>query len=176
RRATGGASGRRDAGRGGRAVLHRPGPATEAGERMTISLTKTEQTTAPPLRAALRWGPVSLVLRPRMVLIIAVLAVALVGLFCLDVAIGEINLGFGKVLAVLAGGGSRSQRFIVFESRLPRALTAVVVGAALALAGAISQSILHNPLAAPDFLGITSAAALGAVAVMVGTGGATTGW
>jgi iron complex transport system permease protein len=143
---------------------------------MTISLPESERATAPRLRSALRWGPVSLVLRPRMVVIIAVLAVALFGLFCLDIAIGETNLGFGKVLDVLAGGGTRSQRFIVFESRLPRALTAVVVGAALAIAGAITQSILHNPLAAPDFLGITSGAALGAVAVMVGTGGATTGW
>ncbi|MFE3445666.1 FecCD family ABC transporter permease [Nocardia sp. NPDC059180] len=142
---------------------------------MTVSPTKTSEAAAPRLRTAVRVGPMSLVLRPRMVVIIVVLAVALFGLFCLDIAIGETHLGFGKVLDVLSGGGSRSQRFIVFESRLPRAMTAVVVGAALAIAGAITQSILHNPLAAPDFLGITSGAALGAVAVMVGTGGATTG-
>ncbi len=72
---------------------------------MTISLTKTEPATEPRLRPALRWGPASLVLRPGMVAIIAVLAVALFGLFCLDVAIGETDLGFGKVLEVLAGGG-----------------------------------------------------------------------
>ncbi|WP_312884632.1 FecCD family ABC transporter permease [Nocardia barduliensis] len=136
---------------------------------MTIS----QRTTS--ARPALRVGPVSAVLRPRMVLIVAALAVLAFGLFCLDIAVGESQLPLGRVLDVLTGGGTRAQRFIVLESRLPRALTALVVGLALGLAGAITQSILHNPLAAPDMLGITSGASFGAVAVLVTTGGTTTG-
>lgn len=127
------------------------------------------------VRPPLRIGPFSGVLRPAVLLTVLVLVVVLLALFCLDVAVGETTLPIGRVLDVLSGGGTRSQRFIVLDSRLPRALTAVVVGAALGLAGAITQSILHNPLASPDILGITSGAGLGAVAVVVGTGGATTG-
>ncbi|MGQ4619362.1 iron chelate uptake ABC transporter family permease subunit [Nocardia sp. R7R-8] len=126
-------------------------------------------------RPALRVGPVSTVLRPRMILIVALMVVLALALFCLDIAVGEAQLPLGRVLDVLTGGGTKAQRFIVLESRLPRTLTALVVGLALGLAGAITQSILHNPLAAPDMLGITSGASLGAVAVLVGTGGASTG-
>lgn len=110
-----------------------------------------------------------------MMLTIATLAAALLALFCLDIAFGDTHIPIGRVLDVLTGGGTRAQRFIVLESRLPRALTALVVGAALGISGAITQSILHNPLAAPDILGITTGSSLGAVAVLVGTGGATTG-
>ncbi|WP_330257233.1 iron chelate uptake ABC transporter family permease subunit [Nocardia sp. NBC_00565] len=110
-----------------------------------------------------------------MMLTIAILAAALLTLFCLDIAFGDTHIPIGRVLDVLTGGGTRAQRFIVLESRLPRALTALVVGAALGISGAITQSILHNPLAAPDILGITTGSSLGAVAVLVGTGGATTG-
>ncbi|MEV2222317.1 iron chelate uptake ABC transporter family permease subunit [Nocardia vinacea] len=127
------------------------------------------------IRPALRLGPVSIVLRPTMALIVLTLAAIVLALFCLDIAFGDTHIPIGRVLDVLSGGGTRSQRFIVLESRLPRALTAAVVGAALGIAGAITQSILHNPLAAPDMLGITTGSSLGAVAVLVGTGGATTG-
>nr|WP_324197787.1 iron chelate uptake ABC transporter family permease subunit [Nocardia abscessus] len=131
---------------------------------MTISRRTTNA------RPALRVGPVSAVLRPRMVLIVAILIVLALGLFCLDIVVGESHLPPARVLDVLTGGGTRAQRFIVLESRLPRALTALVVGLALGLSGAITQSILHNPLAAPDMLGITSGASLAAVAVLVTTG------
>ncbi len=117
----------------------------------------------------------SIVLRPTMVLTVAVLAAITLGLLCLDIAVGESHLPLGRVLDVLTGGGTKAQRFIVLESRLPRALTALVVGLALGLAGAITQSILHNPLAAPDMLGITSGAGLGAVGVLVVSSGASTG-
>ncbi|MFE6921390.1 FecCD family ABC transporter permease [Nocardia sp. NPDC057663] len=127
------------------------------------------------VRPALRVGPVSLVLRPVMLGVVLALAVLVFGLFCLDIAVGDTTIPLGRVLDVLGGGGTRSQRFIIIESRLPRALTAVVVGAALGLSGALMQSILHNPLAGPDVLGITTGASVGAVAVLVGSGGATTG-
>ncbi|WP_443093680.1 iron chelate uptake ABC transporter family permease subunit [Nocardia beijingensis] len=163
------AGGRRGGRRARRAVLPRVRAQAKAGEPVTISL-RTRSA-----RPALRVGPVSTVLRPRMILIVAAAIALALALFCLDIAVGESHLPLGRVLDVLTGGGTRAQRFIVLESRLPRALTALVVGLALGLAGAITQSILHNPLAAPDMLGITSGASLGAVAVLVGTGGASTG-
>ncbi|WP_458689502.1 FecCD family ABC transporter permease [Nocardia tengchongensis] len=127
------------------------------------------------VRPAVRLGGVSAVLRPAALVTVIGLAALLFGLFALDIAVGEFRIPVGRVLDVLGGGGTRAQRFVIMDSRLPRALTAVVVGAALGLAGAVTQSILHNPLASPDLLGITSGASVGAVAVLVGLGGAGTG-
>ncbi|MFI6957378.1 FecCD family ABC transporter permease [Nocardia sp. NPDC050408] len=146
-----------------------------AGTATGTSRSPAETAPSGRIRPALRVGPVSIVLRPTMALIVLVLAATVLTLFCLDITFGDTHIPIGRVLDVLSGGGTRSQRFIVLESRLPRALTAAVVGAALGIAGAITQSILHNPLAAPDMLGITTGSSLGAVAVLVGTGGATTG-
>lgn len=113
-----------------------------------------------------------MVLRIGMVVtVIALIAIMLV-LFALDIATGEYRIPLDRVLDVLTGGGTRAQRFIILENRLPRALTAVVVGAALGLAGAIAQSILHNPLASPDLLGITAGASCGAVGVITLAGSA----
>lgn len=123
------------------------------------------------VRPALRAGAFSTVLRVPALVTIAIMVAALLVLFALDIAIGDFRIPIGRVLDVLGGGGTRAQRFVILDSRLPRALTAVVVGAALGLAGAITQSILHNPLASPDLLGITAGASVGAVAVIVGVGG-----
>lgn len=142
---------------------------------MSTIETDAPRETLARVRPALRVGPVSLVLRPVLFGVVLALAVLVFGLFCLDIAVGDTRIPLGRVLEVLGGGGTRSQRFIIMESRLPRALTAVVVGAALGLSGALMQSILHNPLAGPDVLGITTGASVGAVAVLVGSGGVTTG-
>ncbi len=131
---------------------------------------KTDADTLRASRPALRIGPLSMVLRPRMTIIALALIAALFVLFCLDIAVGDTHIPLDRVLDVLGGGGTRAQRFIIWESRMPRALTALVVGASLGLAGAITQSILHNPLASPDMLGITSGASLGAVVVLIGVG------
>ncbi|WP_024804715.1 iron chelate uptake ABC transporter family permease subunit [Nocardia sp. BMG51109] len=125
------------------------------------------------VRPAVRLGPFSSVLRISVLLTVIGLAIATFGLFALDIAIGEYRIPLGRVLDVLTGGGTRAQRFIVLESRLPRAVTAVIAGAALGLAGAVTQSILHNPLASPDLLGITSGASFAAVATVTSTGAAT---
>ncbi len=94
------------------------------------------------------------------------LAAVLLLLVCVGVGRGEFPMSVPEVLEVLGGGGSRSQRFIVIDVRLPRALVGLLVGAALGMAGALTQSMLRNPLAAPDVLGVTAGAGLGAVALM----------
>ncbi|MFR9728490.1 FecCD family ABC transporter permease [Saccharopolyspora sp. MS10] len=126
-----------------------------------------------PGRSPLRLGPVSGVLRWRpLAVLLGGLAVLVVGLL-LDIALGEYQLSPLRVLATLFGGGDYADQYVVFGLRMPRALTAVLVGAALGLAGAITQAVARNPLASPDMLGITSGAGAAAVLVIVlgGTGG-----
>jgi iron complex transport system permease protein len=91
------------------------------------------------------------------------------------VALGALSFGAAgvtpdRVLAVLLGGGERLDRFVVLELRLPRILAALLVGIAFALAGAVFQSTLRNPLASPDILGISAGASLGAVWAILGLG------
>ena len=79
---------------------------------------------------------------------------------------GSIPLGAGRVLAALLGGASAGDRVVVWEIRLPRAVAALVVGAALGASGAALQGLLRNPLAEPGVLGVSATAALGATFVI----------
>ncbi len=127
--------------------------------------------TAVPGRHAFRIGPFSVVWRGRMVLVCALIAVATFLLTCVSLGRGDYPMSVPQVIEVLFGGGARLDRFIVFDLRLPRAVGAIVVGAALAVAGAITQSLSRNALASPDILGITAGAGAAAVALIVLTGG-----
>ena len=125
-------------------------------------------------RPALRRGRFSGVLRPRTIAV-TVLGLALVLLAAaVNIGRGDFPISIGEVLAVLLGGGERGQRFIVLDLRLPRSLTGVLVGAALGLAGAITQTVARNPLASPDVLGVTSGASAAAVLLIV-LGGSSAG-
>ncbi len=120
----------------------------------------------------LRVGPLSAVWRPRAVVVPLVLVGALVLLVAVDVGRGDFPLSPPEVLRIRLGGGTDADRFVVWELRFPRALTAVLVGLAFGMAGAILQSLARNPLASPDMLGITAGASAGAVALLVLGGGA----
>ena len=124
-----------------------------------------------PGRRAVRVGRVSTVWRPRAVLVPVALAVVAVLLAAVDVGRGDYPIGVLDVLRILAGGGEPADRFVVVELRLPRALTAVLVGLAFGISGAILQSVARNALAGPDILGITQGAGVGAVALVVLGGG-----
>jgi len=97
----------------------------------------------------------------------------LAGGLVVAVSLGAVALPVGEVLRSLAGGAAPDQvRVIVWNIRLPQALAAVVAGAGLALAGAVMQAVLRNPLGSPFTLGISQAAAFGAaLAVMLLGGG-----
>jgi len=88
-------------------------------------------------------------------------------LLALNVGRGDFPMSVPDVLRALIGGGSQADRFIVLQLRLPRSLTAVLVGLAFGMSGAILQSIARNPLASPDILGISFGAAAAAVAAVV---------
>ncbi len=96
----------------------------------------------------------------------AALLAALVLALLLSLRFGAEGLGTARVLGVLTGEGSATDRFIVLDLRLPRALLAVLVGGGLALSGAVFQALLRNPLAEPYILGISGGAAAGAVLVL----------
>jgi iron complex transport system permease protein len=79
---------------------------------------------------------------------------------------GAAALPVRDVLAVLAGGGDATARTIVLELRLPRVVLALIAGGGLAVAGAVFQALLRNPLAEPYVLGVAGGAAVGAVAAI----------
>lgn len=102
------------------------------------------------------------------------LAGALLGLFLLSLAVGSVNIPLDNIIAILMGGEPAKATWtnIVLKFRLPKALTATLAGAALAVSGLQMQTLFRNPLAGPFILGISSGASLG-VALMVLAVGAT---
>lgn len=105
-------------------------------------------------------------------LLIILMVVLLGALFALNIFSGSIDLPLGDVAAALFGGCKNdTTRFIVVESRLPQALTAVLCGSTLAVSGLMLQTVFHNPLADPSILGVNSGASLGVAIVMLLLGG-----
>jgi iron complex transport system permease protein len=110
---------------------------------------------------------------PRTIGVAAALVAALLALLVLSVGTGEFSIPPKEVVETLLGGGDRSTRFVIETLRLPRALTGVLVGAALGASGAIFQSITRNPLGSPDVVGFVQGASAGAVLEIVVLGGGT---
>ena len=133
----------------------------------------TEQTLAPTRAAAVQVGRP----RSRPILLGWLGVIALVVLLCLGVAVGSVAIAPIDTLAVIVERLfgvdlgltlSPATETIVWDLRVPRVLTSMVVGTALAVAGATFQGLLRNPLADPYVLGTASGAALGAaVAVLL---------
>ena len=101
-------------------------------------------------------------------------AIAIILLFFANLAWGSVNIPWQDVLAILAGNQgdeADSFRYIVMESRLPAAITALLSGAALATSGLLLQTAFRNPLAGPDVFGISSGAGLAVAIVMLAFGG-----
>jgi len=88
----------------------------------------------------------------------AVLVVTIVSL-----SLGDYAIGPAELWRTLLGGGDRLQSYVVFQVRAPRLVMALLVGAALGAAGALLQSLLRNPLASPDLLGISAGSGAAAV-------------
>ena len=86
---------------------------------------------------------------------------------------GSVSIPAGELFLILSGGeaGKASWSFILWESRLPQALTALLCGGALAVCGLMLQTAFKNPLAGPSILGINTGASLGVACVMLLFGG-----
>ena len=108
---------------------------------------------------------------------IIVLSLALLFCICLllmlNLLVGSVSIPTQDVLAILSGQdvGKPSWQFIILQSRLPQALTALLCGAALSTSGLLLQTSFQNPLAGPSIFGINSGAALGVALVMLLLGG-----
>ncbi|MGC8936650.1 MAG: FecCD family ABC transporter permease [Candidatus Methanomethylicaceae archaeon] len=107
----------------------------------------------------------------RRLAILSLFALSLVIVFILSLCVGSLFIPPIEVFSEILNFGSGSSRTILLEIRLPRALVAVLAGAGLALAGAVTQVSVRNPLASPFTLGISSAAGFGAaLAIVLGAG------
>ncbi|MCI6805027.1 MAG: iron ABC transporter permease [Prevotella sp.] len=101
------------------------------------------------------------------------LAVSLPILFLINLAFGSVSIPLDQVANILTGGssGKASWDFIILQSRLPQAITAIFCGASLAVSGLMLQTYFRNPLAGPSVLGISNGASLGVAIVMLALGG-----
>jgi len=115
----------------------------------------------------MRPGRASVRVDVRALAVSAALAGVTLAALVLSAALGEFSLPPLDVLASLAGAGDPAVDFIVLDLRLPRAVTALLAGAALGLAGAVFQQVTRNALVAPDIVGVAGGASLAAVAVIV---------
>ena len=102
-----------------------------------------------------------------------VLSVAVLLLFFFNLCFGTVHIPMADVINSLTGRGAslESWDFIIRESRLPSAITALLAGASLAASGLMLQTAFRNPLAGPDILGINGGAGLGVALVMLLFGG-----
>ena len=107
--------------------------------------------------------------RKRLALIITALITLVAALY--SIGVGSIHIPLLDIFRVLAGGGEKIYRTAIINIRLPRAVTAIVVGAALAASGAVMQCVLRNPLASASSLGVSQGAAFGAALGIVVFGG-----
>jgi iron complex transport system permease protein len=103
----------------------------------------------------------------RSVVVSAAVAAVAAGVFAWSITVGDFPIPLVDVLSYLVGRGAEDADFIIGTLRLPRGLTALLVGASFGLSGAIFQRVAHNPLASPDIIGINAGAAAAAVFTIV---------
>ncbi len=104
----------------------------------------------------------------RRVSVFAALLVALALATVASLAFGAVKVPFGEVLDIIFGSGKGGPNEQIVEAlRLPRTVEALIVGAALGVAGAILQGALGNPLASPDVIGVTGGAGFGAILIII---------
>ncbi len=112
--------------------------------------------------------------RQRARLVLAALVVAALAAFAWALSAGALAVSHVDLLAALTGSGGGMEADIIRTLRLPRAVAAFACGGLLALAGALMQVLLRNPLADPYVLGISGGAAVGALGAILA--GAASGW
>ncbi|MFN0276103.1 MAG: iron chelate uptake ABC transporter family permease subunit [Chitinophagales bacterium] len=105
-------------------------------------------------------------------IVFLLLGVIVLCFFLMDIFIGSVRISFSEILAILFNKTSKDDTtsIIILQTRLPRAITAVLVGAALPVAGLLMQTFFRNPVAGPDILGVSAGSSLFVAIVMLSAG------
>ncbi|MFF8264923.1 FecCD family ABC transporter permease [Streptomyces virginiae] len=119
-------------------------------------------------------GGVSLRIERRALAVGVLLVLAAFVMAVLLIGTGDFDIAPWDVVQALLGNGTPANDFIVNDLRLPRVLVALLVGAALGMAGAVFQSVTRNPLGSPDLLGFSYGSAVGALVVIILLNGSAT--
>ena len=98
------------------------------------------------------------------------LAAGCFAVLCVSLSVGDVAIPLFDVVRALVGGGDAGSAYIVTELRLPRAAVGLLAGAAFGMSGTIVQTLVRNPLASPDVIGITAGASATAVIALLGFG------
>jgi iron complex transport system permease protein len=106
----------------------------------------------------------------RNTILFSLLFLGLIVLFFVNISLGSITIPFKEVYSSLTGGQSSKStwEYIIINYRLPKAITAVLVGMGLSISGLLMQTLFRNPLAGPYVLGLSSGASLGVAFVILG--------
>ena len=110
--------------------------------------------------------------KKRNTILFIVLGLGLLVMFFANISLGSVNIPFRDVYTSLTGGqASKSTwEYIIINYRLPKAITAILVGMGLSISGLLMQTLFRNPLAGPYVLGLSSGASLGVAFVILGAG------
>lgn len=107
-------------------------------------------------------------MKSRSLILFIALSLLAIGLFLADLAWGSIHISLSEIVSVFLGKGAEGiNSEILLNFRLPKAITAVLAGASLSVAGLMMQTLFRNPLADPYILGVSSGASLGVALVMM---------
>ncbi|UJF34089.1 FecCD family ABC transporter permease [Paenibacillus hexagrammi] len=104
--------------------------------------------------------------RRKGLIVLVAMLVATVLIALVSISLGSLRIPIGQIVSVLFGDTSGSNALIILQFRLPRVVAAVLVGAALAIAGSLMQGVIRNSLASPDLIGVTGGASVAVVAFM----------
>ncbi|ESU27021.1 transport system permease [Flavobacterium limnosediminis JC2902] len=110
--------------------------------------------------------------RKRNTILFTLLGLGLIALLLVNISFGSVTIPFEEVFASLTGSqASKSTwEYIIINYRLPKAITAILVGMGLSVSGLLMQTLFRNPLAGPDVLGLSSGASLSVAFVILGAG------
>lgn len=105
-----------------------------------------------------------------------IITLAIIALFVVNIIYGAVKIPINSIIDIFCGSDdvNESWKYIIMQTRLPQALTAILCGGALAVSGLLLQTAFCNPLAGPSIFGINSGASLGVAFVMLLFGGSIT--
>ena len=106
----------------------------------------------------------------RNTILFTLLTLSLLMLLLLNISLGSVSIPIKDVFSSLIGGNSTKEtwHYIIIDYRLPKAITAILVGMGLSISGLLMQTLFRNPLAGPYVLGLSSGASLGVATVILG--------